>query len=130
MTRPRAQAICETNQGARGQAYRGIPQKKNELTFAGAATTYMRTRNPTKRDRRYISLLLEFFGTRKISEIDQNLTLEACARLYLNTAALTINRAVFTPIISITNLAKHPHQLTRLEGHDWKVPVETPKDKE
>jgi integrase len=66
-------------------------------TFASAALSYMEQGG----ERRFMSPLLSYFGTRKLSEIDQ-VAVETCAKALMPTAKpSTINRQIFTPVSAV-----------------------------
>jgi len=93
-------------------------------TFAGAAITYMETTG----NKRYIKPLLQHFGTKALSEIDQAAMARACHVLYPNCAPSTHNRQVYTPVLRIMKLAKHKHDIERPKGHDAATPLEIPPE--
>lgn len=108
------------------RAYRGT---RPGATFAEAALTYMQTTGNT----RYISPLLDHFGTAPLATINQDTVIEACKTLYPGCSPATWNRQVFTPVNAILNLAARdglcaPPSLTRPKGHDALPALSIPDD--
>src|SRR5262249_60784532 len=112
-------------------------------TFAAAALSYMRNKGskttPTdglipahrlkvRANKKYLLPIIEQIGLRKLSEINQSLLGELAEKLYPGRTAATINRQLYTPIITVLNFAKHPYQLERPEGHDSLPELDVPPD--
>lgn len=76
---------------------RGAYARKGDLTFADAATSYMRASGVS----RFLKPLIQHLGTLPAASIDQAAIDEAAATLYPDAAPATLNRQVYTPVIAI-----------------------------
>jgi integrase len=99
------------------------------ITFAEAAATYMKNGG----ERSQLAPILLEIGLKPINEIDQELVLDLCEKLYPGTKPATWNRRVFTPISAVINFAaadkKCPRsQLKRPKGHNDAPPLTIPDD--
>jgi len=88
---------------------RGEFSQPGELTFAGAAAAYMKAGG----DRRFLKKLLEHFGDRPISQINQTAIDDMAATLYPLASDATRNRQVYTPISAIVSHGGHRLNLRR-----------------
>jgi len=88
---------------------RGEFSQPGELTFAGAAAAYMKAGG----DRRFLKKLLEHFGDRPISQINQTAIDDMAAKLYPLASDATRNRQVYTPISAIVSHGGHRLNLRR-----------------
>jgi len=79
------------------QIERGELSEPGEPTFASAAAAYMRAGG----ERTYLKRLLEHFGDKPLSQIDQAAIDAAAQSLYSGTSAATQNRSVHTPVSAI-----------------------------
>jgi integrase len=107
------------------QAYR--PQLKASPSFTDAAITYVETKNPSERDRKFVSRLLAHFGDTPISDIDQAAVSNAAHVLYPRGKAATHVRAVFAPVTTVLRLSGHVPQfaLPKIERSPKKIPPES-----
>lgn len=85
---------------------------KGETTFASAALVYMKAGG----ERTYIGKLLEHFGDKPLSQIDQAAIDAAAVAIYPTGTPATRNRQVYTPISSILRSAGSSHSLRRPRG--------------
>jgi integrase len=103
---------------------RGEYADKNELTFAGAAAAYMKAGG----ERKYLRKLLEHFGDKPISQIDQAEIDGAAVQLYPKATAATRNRSVYTPASAVLRRAgvvlglRRPMGSGGLRGTTWLWP--------
>ena len=86
---------------------------KGELTFAAAAASYMKAGG----ERTYLRKLLEHFGDKPLSQIDQNATDAAAVTLYPSATAATRNRQVYTPVSAVIRHSGRTGNLKRPRGH-------------
>lgn len=106
----------------RDQAYR--PQGKPSPSFTDAALTYVKTKNPSKRDKGFAAKLVAHFGDTPISDIDQAAVADAAHRLYPGGKASTHVRAVFAPVTTILRLSgeRPAFEPPKIEKPPIKVP--------
>jgi integrase len=83
-----------------------------ELTFAGAALTYMKAGG----ERTYIRKLLEHFKVTPVTNLDQAAIDAAAVSLYPNGSAATRNRQVYTPVSAVLRDVGHRLDLRRPRG--------------
>ncbi len=106
------------------QIERGEYADKGELTFAGAALAYMKAGG----DRDRLVRILEHFGDKPLSLIDQTAINDAAATLLPTQAAATRNREVYTPISAVLKHAGVEAKISRPKGWrglqrtDWLEP--------
>jgi integrase len=91
---------------------RGEFSQPGEPTFASAAAAYMRAGG----DRRFMKRLLEYFGERPLSKIDQHAVDTAASALYPNASAATRNRQCYTPVSAVLHRAGIVCPLRRPKG--------------
>jgi len=80
-----------------------------------------------------LPVLINEIGAFRISEIDQTMVLELCARRWPGCKASSTNRTVFTPILAVVNFAAEcgkcqPIRLKRPDGHDKPPALAIPSD--
>jgi integrase len=80
------------------QAYRPKPKS---VTFEEAVCNFVETKQPSKRDRQFLSKLLKPLGEKLISEIGQTEVTDAACRLYPGCKASTLHRAVYAPVTTV-----------------------------
>jgi integrase len=85
------------------QAYR--PQAKASPTFTDAALTYVKSKNPSKRDRGFAAKLVAHFGETPVSDIDQAAIAAASQTIYPGAKPATLVRAVYAPVTTILRLS-------------------------
>jgi integrase len=83
-----------------------------EPTFASAAAAYMKAGG----ERTYLKRLLEHFGDKPLSKIDQAAIDAAASHLYPSGTAATRNRSVYTPISAVLRHAGSNSQIRRPKG--------------
>jgi integrase len=91
---------------------RGEFSQPGELTFAGAALAYMKAGG----DRRFLKPLLEHFGDKPISQINQEAVEAAALSLYPRGTGATRNRQVYSPCSAILRRAGIRIDLRRPKG--------------
>lgn len=91
---------------------RGAYTDRHEITFAQAATAYMKAGG----ERTYLRKLLEHFGETPVSQISQASVDSAAMGLYPNASAATHNRQVYTPITAVLIRAGERPNLRRPRG--------------
>jgi integrase len=124
-----AKAVIETAYEKLKEEERREEVKEVKPTFARAAATYMKTTGNI----RYMAKILQYFGTASLDEITQTSVYQAAEALYPGCSPQTWNRHVFTPVISVMNLAAAETlcpapAIRRPKGWDHKPPIRTPKD--
>lgn len=107
-----------------------------EPTFEEAVATYLGTGG----DKRFLgeveggprNKLLDFLGSYRVNEITDTVMGRAVTQLYPTAAAVTVNRQLFTPVISVLRLAAKGKtwkpDLKRPEGHSKLKPAKAPAD--
>lgn len=85
---------------------------KGEMTFAGAALIYMKAGG----ERRYLKPLLEHFGDRPVSQINQEAVDEAAVAICPNAGPATRNRQVYAIVQAAIRRAGHSIILRRPAG--------------
>lgn len=105
------------------QAYR---PKRSTASFVDAVITFVETKQPTKRDRQFLTRLIEHFGDLPISDIDQTAMAGACTALYPKAKASTLVRAVYAPTIAVLRMAGLTPRFHKPKIE--KVPVVIPSD--
>lgn len=85
---------------------------KGEMTFAGAASIYMKSGG----ERRYLKPLLEHFGDKPVSQITQGAVDEAAVALCPNAGPATRNRQVYAIVQAALRRAGHSITLRRPAG--------------
>jgi integrase len=90
------------------------------LTFAEAASTYMRTKGCTHQS---MQVLLEELGERLVSEVTQDVLLDLADKRWSGCKPSTINRQIFSPVLAVINLSANLGKcdyprLIRPKGHD------------
>lgn len=98
--------------GIERQIERGRFSDKGEPTFASAAAAYMRAGG----ERTYLKRLLEHFGDKTLSEIDQAAIDAAAAAVYPDGSPATRNRSVYTPVSAVLKYAGARIDLRRPKG--------------
>lgn len=104
-------------------AKRVIKQWENEIergrfaadkgpTFLSAAVSYMQAGG----ERTYVARLIEYFGEKPLSEIDQAAVDRVAVALYPQASNATRNRSVYTPISAILRHAGEGFDLRRPKG--------------
>ena len=106
------------------------PEPAVRLTFAEAATTYMKTTG----NKKYLYRIIEKIGLMACDDIDQDVVTNLADELQPGHSAATRNRHVFTPIIAVINLAAEgkkciPPLIRRPAGHDNLPPIQIPAEK-
>jgi integrase len=91
---------------------RGCFAIKGEATFASAALAYMQAGG----ERTYLGRLLEHFGDKPISQIDQAVIDDASLVLYPGATPATRNRSVYTPVSAVLRAAGATTALRRPRG--------------
>jgi integrase len=91
---------------------RGCFAIKGEATFASAALAYMQAGG----ERTYLGKLLEHFGDKPLSQIDQAAIDAAASALYPGGTAATRNRSVYTPTSAVLRRAGVALNLRRPNG--------------
>lgn len=91
---------------------RGTFSERGEPTFASAALAYMKAGG----ERTYIGKLLEYFGDKPLSQIDQAEIDAAANLLYGRQSAATRNRGVYTPVSAVLRRAGVSINLQRPRG--------------
>jgi integrase len=91
-----------------------------EMTFAGAALSYMRGGG----DKTYLTALIEHFGNTAISQIGQDEIDEAANKLYPGRSPATLNRQVYTPVSAVLRRAGMVIALHRPKGAQGRMIVE------
>ena len=81
-------------------------------TFLSAAVSYMQAGG----ERTYVARLIEYFGEKPLSEIDQAAVDRAAVALYPQVSNATRNRSVYTPISAILRHAGKGFDLRRPKG--------------
>jgi integrase len=108
------------------QAYR--PQAKASPTFTDAALTYVKSKNPSKRDRQFAAKLVGYFRETPVGEIDQEAVARAAYAIYPGAKATTHHRAVYAPVTTILRLSnvrpdfKRPkvaRSVPKIPTEDW-----------
>jgi integrase len=104
-------------------------EEVNEHSFADAALAYMKSGG----ERTYLAPILELIGKRQLTEITQEVVQEVVDRLKPGCASATINRSIFTPVLSVLNYAAKvkmapPPSIVRPKGHDKAPKLETPDE--
>jgi integrase len=90
---------------------------KATLTFAEAATTYMKRGGET----RFLGPILEHFGPdTRVRDIDNEAIEEAADALYPTAAASTLNRQLVTPISAVITLAAENGKAEWRKFRRWK----------
>ena len=92
------------------------PAGKEAITFAKAATAYMRA----DRSPRFLAPLIRHFGMTKLEDIDQTAIDEAAQALYPSASAPTRNRQVYSPVSAILRHAGVSLPLRRPKGAQGK----------
>lgn len=82
------------------------------LTFLSASVSYMQAGG----ERTYVARLIEYFGEKPLSEIDQAAVDCAAVTLYPQASNATRNRSVYTPISAILRHAGKGFDLRRPKG--------------
>lgn len=85
------------------RAYSDEPEQKDERTFAEAAVSYLKAGG----DGLYMVPILASIGKTPISDITQDTIYALAEEIYPGRAAATINRQVFTPIVSVLHSAEN-----------------------
>src|SRR5262249_34954397 len=124
-------------------AHTAPPNESANDTFAAAALAYMQhkggkvtpvdglipaARLKARANKSYLAPIIEKIGLKRLSEINQSLVGKLAEQLYPGPTAATINRQVYTPIITVLNHAKHPVRLERPEGYDSLPELDVPRD--
>src|SRR3990167_9258689 len=91
---------------------RGEFSERGEPTFASAAAAYMKAGGEGK----YLRNLLEHFGDRPLSQVDQAAIDAAALGLYAAATMATRNRSVYTPISAVMRHAGIRMSLRRPRG--------------
>ena len=91
---------------------RGEFAERGEPTFASAAAAYMKAGG----DRRFVKKLLEHFGDKPLSQIDQAAIDDAAHRIHPDGSPGTRNRQVYTPACAIMRRAGIRLDLSRPKG--------------
>lgn len=73
----------------------------NVPLFAEIAITYQKTQGAS----RYFAPIIKEIGHRPVTDIDQSLMMELATKIYPGRTAATINRQLFTPVISALRLS-------------------------
>jgi integrase len=104
-------------------------QEISDYVFSDAALGYMKSGG----ERRYLAPILELIGKRPLVDITQELVQELTDRLKPGCAPATVNRHIFTPILSVLNYGARvkmcpPPSLVRPKGHDRAPKLEVPPE--
>lgn len=104
-------------------------KKQEFITFAEAAATYMKGGG----ERWSLAPLIREIGLKPVNEIDQDVALALCEKLYPGCKPSTWNRRVFTPLSAVIALAAKsgkcpPPNLKRPKGHNDVPPIDVPND--
>ena len=105
---------------------REAPARSSQPTFLSAANAYMEA----GRRRRYVAMLIKYFGETPLDEIDQAAIDRAAMALHPHVTAATRNSYVYTPVSAILHHAKVAITVTRPPGakgrviKDWLPPVD------
>ncbi len=91
---------------------RGAYATPGVVTFAGAATLYMRGGG----ERRFMEPLLLHFGDKPLAAIDQQAVDAAAVSLYPNASAATRNRQVYSPVSAVMKVGGVTTPLKRPKG--------------
>lgn len=99
------------------------------VTFAEASIAYMKAGG----ERRYLAPILERIGNVALTEVSQEIVQGLAEKLKPGCTAGTINRHIFTPILSVLNFAAGlkmcpPPVLVRPKGHDKSPTLEIPDE--
>jgi len=110
------------------RAGRPVPEG-GELTFADAATSYMKSGG----ERRFLAPILARIGELSLTEIAQDVVQQVADELVPGGNPSTVNRHVFTPILAVLNYGHRvgmcpPPALIRPKGHDSRKPLQLPDD--
>lgn len=106
-----------------------LAEAAEPVTFAEASIAYMKAGG----ERRYLAPILEGIGNVALVEVSQDIVQQLAERLKPGCTAGTINRHVFTPVLSVLNFAAKlkmcpPPVLARPKGHDKSPTLEIPDE--
>jgi len=104
-------------------------QEVSDYTFADAAAAYMENGG----ERRFLTPILKRIGLTPVDEVGQDMVQQLANELVPSANPQTMNRHVFTPVLSVLNFAHKcrmcpPPALMRPRGHEKAKPVEIPDD--
>lgn len=125
-TRAACQALCDRYNKELEDAITAGPK---EMTFEEAALVYMQTGG----DSRFLhDKLLDAIGQYRCDQIDDPVIAKAARDIYPNATPATLNRQLYTPVISVLRQASKGKpwkpDLTRPKGYSKLQPAKAPED--